>query len=101
MESQGRFVFLRDNFTQRLVGYLVREIPVFYDVFLWKAKVLDFLKHDFTVVSLEYKIPVFCRILSYGEPRGKPFSSNTEASHLSQFRWTIFFYLEQKSPTYV
>lgn len=48
MESQGRFVFLRDNFTQRLVGYLVREISVFYDAFPWKAKVFDFPKHDFT-----------------------------------------------------
>lgn len=34
MESQGRFVFLRDNFTQRLVGYLVREISVFYSTTL-------------------------------------------------------------------
>lgn len=48
MESQGRFVFLRDNFTQILVGYLMHEISVFYDAFLWKAKVLDFLKRDFT-----------------------------------------------------
>lgn len=48
MESQDRFVFPRDNFTQRLVGYLVREISVFYDAFLCKAKVFDLLKHDFT-----------------------------------------------------
>lgn len=48
MESQGRFVFLRDNFTQILVGYLMREISMFYDAFLWKAKILDFLKCNFT-----------------------------------------------------